>query len=481
MKNRQRLFWSDQIDSWGLNSRYFFVVAIFILFIFYSGVVATKESSKRLVSAPSQPVDQVVWDVTTENTEKVFRGVLQGRPGDWYRMSISTKANREARVETILRSVFSEDVSLGSFEVVPSDDFRFHEIIFSVPAGRFSDLKFVLHEKGMTETWSHTGIKFSEFALSRLNVKNRFEANKLVPTVAGSIVRDTEVFITDKDILDSRVILESRFVAQSDFIENIILHLNEKLKNESYTLELYAREKNGDVLIKKNYLEPGKLDTHWDEWGNKKIFFPVRLERGMEYRIILRGSESASRNISVLPLEGLQNEEFRGESNLAVTFGRYTHVENDILLSGAKVEDFGKEFLYSYSLSGEIDDFFDLFDTHGGVRFDTKEKLITGSQKQQTSFTYRFFTVYPFQKFVLGARQAGGSGIEVKLEYSFDNTSWQEVLPEQINGSWVFSFVLTGTDRQRVVYVRTSYNGEDKKAGSFGLDQLSVLAELTRK
>lgn len=159
-----------------------------------------------------------------------------------------------------------------------------------------------------------------------------------------------------------------------------------------------------------------------------------------------------------------------------------TLVGGGILLSNARVEDSGKELLYSYSLSEGENDFFDLLSTEGSVKFDTKKKRVTGVQREGTSFMYRFFTLYPFKTFNLTARQIGTAEKEVKLEYSFDNLSWKGInTVQETDGLQTFSLVLFGAGKQDTVYVRASYTGEEKNTGSFGLDQLSVRAQLIRK
>lgn len=484
MKKIENISWNQWMELGQRQNKYILVMVIFAVFGFYAVVVVPEKPPKKSKSSSSQFADRVEWNITTEKPEKVFSGALQGLSGDWYRMSVSTVASRPVWMDVILSSVWSEDVSIGSLDIVASDDPRYHERVFQIPAGNFSDVKFVLRGEDTGESWSYAGVRVAEFALSRLNVRNKFEADRLVPTLAGTIEHTTKMLAVSKPVANSRVIFESRFVAEADFIESIRLNAKEKSKNSSYVLELReAAKEDGtgkkDAALKKVILAPGELDSNRDEWGNQSVPLPVRLERGKEYLVTLTGTGDASRNIVLSPLEGSQ-QVVADEKNIAtITFGRY---EGGAMISGARVEDFGSEMLYTYSLSREVNDFFNLFDTEGSVKFDTKEKIIVGKQQQRTSFTYRFFTVYPFQKFMLAARQADNTENEIKLEYSFDNTFWGEVpFTQKDKEPQVFLLSLTGTGAERVVYVRASYNGEDKKTGSFGLDQLSVRAELIRK
>ena len=485
MKNIQNRSWDEWMGLARRYQKYVLVAVIFLVFAFYAVVVVPDALPKKSKSASSQSA-RVVWDITTEKPEKIFSDVLQGRARDWYRMGFSTVASRPARIDVILSSAWNEDVPIGFLDIAASDDFQYHEIRFEVPAGMFSDIRFVLRDEDSPESWSYTGVKLSEFALSRLNVYSQAQADRLAPTLAGNIKHTTQMLIPNKQVSDSNSIFESRFVAEADFIENIRLNAKEKSKKSGYVLELHERAKDDpkktDISVKKVILSPGEFGADLDEWGNQSIAIPARLQRGKEYLVSLTGTGDASRNIVLSPLEGSPGVTSGDENIAAIVFGRYAHVEGGALLSGARVEDFGGEILYSYTLSKGVNDFFDLFDTEGSVKFDAKKKMIAGRQQQRTSFTYRFFTVYPFERFMLSARQEGDTEKEVKLEYSLDNAFWREVPATQANSEpQVFSLVLSGTGDQRTVYVRASYNGEDKKTGSFGLDQLSVRAELIQK
>lgn len=341
MKNIRNISWNQWVELTRRYSKYILIMVIFSLFTFYNVSVIPKDSPKKSQSSSDTSTDEIIWDITTEKPQITFTNVLQGRSADWYRMSVFTIANSATQIEAMLHSVFNETVPIGIFNVSASEDLQYHEILFQVPSGTFSDVRFMLRNEDPQETWSYAGVKLSELTLSRLNVGNRLEADRLTPTLVGG----------------------------------------------------------------------------------------------------------------------------------------------DILLSGARIEDFGKgKVFYSYSPKGEVNDSFDLFDTKGGVRFDTKKKIITGECKRGTAFTYRFFTVDPYKTFKLAARQAGDTEKEVKLEYSFDNSFWKEVsFTQEDNEPQIFSLALTGTGDQNMVYIRVSYNGENKKMGSYGLNQLLVRAELIRK
>lgn len=486
MKNIWNLSWNEWVGLGWHHGKYILVMVIFTVFVFYNVAVVSKELPKKSKSSfvQSQPADRIEWDLTPEEPEKVFGGMLQALSGDWYRIGFSTIANRATRLDAVLTAVSGTDVLIESFDIADGDSYQYHEMLFQVPTGRFSDVKLILRSEAAPESWSYAGVKISEFSLSRLNVRNKFEADGLMPTIAGTVEHKLRM-LELSNLSKSNIVFEGVFRADDDFIESIRLNAQEKLKNNTYLLEIHEKSEGKDVSLKKIILKPGDIYAESDEWGNQSIALPIRLTRGKEYSIVLKGTGDVSKNITLSPLEGLGGIESlsnNDESVVAVAFGQYAAMNGVVMLSGAKVEDFGDEILYTYTLRGEVNDLFDVFDTEGNVKFDAKKDLVIGEQKQNTSFTYRFFTVYPFRQLVLDARQSGDSEKEVKLEYSFDNEFWREVPATQVSGEpQIFSLVLVGTGIQDIIYVRVSYNGEDKKTGSFGLDQLSVRAKLIRK
>lgn len=485
MKNIQDIHWNEWRWLARHYSQYVLVMAIFMVFVFYNAVIVTEKSPKKFKSV--QSADRIAWDIATEKPEKIFANVLQGKEGDWYRMGVSTIASRATRIDVSLYSVFRENVSIGSLDVAASNDMHYYEILFQIPQGIFSDVRFMLRDEDARGAWPYVGVKLSGFDLSELNVKNEFEAKRLAPTLVGNIEHNIKMLSVNKRVFGAGIIFESNFIADDDFIKDIRLNAKEKSKNNGYILEL--REKTEDnsenkgIPVRKVILESGELESVKDEWGNQSMALPVRLGKGKEYTISLKASGNASRDLILSPLQGLPEVASGSDNVAALVFGRYVYAEGGELLSGAKVEDFGGgEIIYSYSLSGKANDFFDLFDTEGSVKFDKDKKIIAGKQQQRTSFTYRFFTVYPFEKFMLSARQAGDDEKEIRLEYSFDNEFWREVSATQEQDEpQMFLLTIKGDGQQRVVYVRASYNGEDKKTGNFGLDQLSVRAQLIRK
>lgn len=152
------------------------------------------------------------------------------------------------------------------------------------------------------------------------------------------------------------------------------------------------------------------------------------------------------------------------------------------LLQYARVEDLGGTLFYEFSLMGKRSDYTNIFTASKSVHFDKKKQLVVGSKKMDEFFIYKFDTLFPFDRFALKAEQTGKAPHELRLEYSLDESSWHPVASTQEEGKpEKFSVFIPGDLKSQVVYVRVSYNGEEKKTGTFSLQKLSVNAAMTKK
>ena len=463
--------------------KYVLVLVVFGVYIFYNFVVV-KNVSRVTSPISSQLVGVPTWDITTDVPQKKFVGVLQGRPGDWYRIGVLTRAKHDSSVDVFIGSQFGQEgVRIGSFDVSGSDDDRYQEIRFPVPNGLYSDITLVLRDETKTGEWPFTGVQLSKFDVSRLDVKTQAEADRLAPTLVGMPSHETILLSSDRDDTDPNSIFKAEFVAKDDFLDHVMIHLKDPSMANGSVLELRQKVSGSgnesDVSIKKSVLTTADVESYQDDRGNQLISFPAYVEQGKSYVITLTGDP----NITLSPIgndmAGMISDDAKP---VGLVFGRHAVAFGDILLLGATVEDLGTEGIYSYSMNGTVDDYFNLFGSFGSVRFDEKGKLIVGKQMQGTSFTYRFFTVNPFRKFMLVARQAGNRNDQIRLAYSLDNATWQDVPSSQMeNKPMDYTLSLPGDGTERIVYIRATYTGKDKKTETFGLDRLSVRAELIRK
>lgn len=167
-------------------------------------------------------------------------------------------------------------------------------------------------------------------------------------------------------------------------------------------------------------------------------------------------------------------------NSLAPTLYGISDDGNTTILDGAKLEDMGERYLYSYALKNDETDLFNLFSASEDIFYNPGKKMVMGYQRRNSFFVYKFDTVYPFDRFVLHAVQAGSKKNEIRLEYSFDNVDWREIPLEKKKDSWQSSFAVVGNNKTSVLYIRTSYGGKEKNSGSFGLQELSVSASLPK-
>ncbi|OGI22346.1 MAG: hypothetical protein A2808_01120 [Candidatus Moranbacteria bacterium RIFCSPHIGHO2_01_FULL_55_24] len=147
----------------------------------------------------------------------------------------------------------------------------------------------------------------------------------------------------------------------------------------------------------------------------------------------------------------------------------------------ARLEDIGGAYLYTYSYQNKEIDYQNLFDSSGTVHFDDDDRIVVGEGKRSEFFTYKFDTFYPFEKFVFQAVQDGKSSKELHLEYSFDNSFWREISYAQEKGDHQeFFLTIHGNQKEKTVYIRTTYDGDEKKKKTFGLAEFSVMATIQK-
>lgn len=144
----------------------------------------------------------------------------------------------------------------------------------------------------------------------------------------------------------------------------------------------------------------------------------------------------------------------------------------------AKLEDLGSEMLYTFSTRSDITDYQGIFEATESAAFDGKKKAVVAAKRKGEYFMYKLDAVHPFKKLLIRAIQKGSDKDEIRLQYSFDKSSWQTVeYTQEDGGSQKFLlFIEQEVPKEKVVYVKVFYEGEDKKTGTFGLEELEVNA-----
>lgn len=144
----------------------------------------------------------------------------------------------------------------------------------------------------------------------------------------------------------------------------------------------------------------------------------------------------------------------------------------------ARLEDIGRDMLYTFATRSEATDYQDVFEATNSTEFDSKKKSVIAAKRKGEYFMYKFDMMYPITKLVIRATQEGFDEDEIRLQYSFDKSSWRTIEYSQ-KRSEPQRFLLSlkrEIPKEKTVYVKVFYEGEDKKSGTFALKTLSVSA-----
>lgn len=144
----------------------------------------------------------------------------------------------------------------------------------------------------------------------------------------------------------------------------------------------------------------------------------------------------------------------------------------------SRVEDLGSETLYTFALARDIVDYQSVFDASASTYFDGKKKAVVAAKKNTEYFTYKFDVAHPIKRLIIRAEQHGSDENEIRLQYSFDGSLWKTVEYSQKPGKSQRFFLSLdfAVPREKQVFVRISYEGEDKKTGTFALAELRLNA-----
>lgn len=461
---------------WEKHQRYVFILALFCFIIMYQFFLLPQAS--HIGEQPPAKEKGVLLTDSRFEKKYSFPNIIDGRAGDWYRMGIYVLSSQSFDLNVLLHSPFDKGNSLGTLSVKTSENDQYYELIFSVSKNGLSDITLSLDDEQKLPTGD---IQISQPILSRLNVQNPAEASRLRPTVVGAVNKSTKEFSFDMSTGDR--VTATEYIEGADFIEGVQIARNNEDRQQKYTLEL--REKvftqNGqkkEMVLRRVTLNP----EDWHVENGENITHPADF-----YEILRREGEyifsiQKAHNDTIPWFSNIQRGISRNKEeylSLTAIVGRHTSDGGQPILQGARIEDLGDGLWYSYSLSGKMEDYFNIFQTKGKIWFDEKKSRVVGGQSIGAGVMYRFYMVHPFEKFILLAKQHGKKEQELRLEYSLDALTWQEVpVTKEVDGFWRFTLALAPTPSSDTVYIRTSFIGAERKMGTFGLDELQVRAQL---
>jgi hypothetical protein len=467
--------------------RYLLVVLVFLgtIFLHYFTVSPEIEDNNN---DSEEEVSTKNPDLDGKRREKHYQEIFQSLPGDTFRVGALMTSKKQEVVEIFVGSPLEELNKIGEWELSPSLNGEYKELVFRTDR-RYENVTLRLKDSRLVaeEEWGDSVVHIRSFFVSRVDARNDFEVKNLEPTLFGVSVAYQEILFSEKKETSSDASMWI-FQSQGDFLKAIEFSGEASgYGRQPYIFELSAwnqekKEKEAKVLQRKVFVLDELRDLQVES-GNYQIPFLSPLNSGQWYVVTFFREAPKDKEglFSITSLATDINPDSYTESGdlLLYMSRRATGKNGRGILDQARLEDTGKGYMYFFELQNEEVDYVNLYDASSGIVFDQKKRMVSGKQKNGGFFSYKFDTIYPFDRFVLNATQKGDDEKEIKLEYSFDNTLWKEVSFTQDKGSSQrFSLILPGNRVEHVVYVRVGYNGEEKKSGFFALEALSVNASV---
>lgn len=474
------------------SSHYILVILIFFLAIAYQRYLVPVDEFKAEGEPKKNVVPIEVPILDAKNTEKVYEHIFQSQPGDVYRIGAYVKTKKQEKIEIFAQSSLNDIFKIGEWILEPSESGGYKEIVFSAP-NRYEDIVIRLRNEAATsgKDWSGAAVYIRSFFVTHVGAGNRIEMKGLQPTIFGVSVRKQK-FLFEENQNKGLGNPEWKFQADGDFIDAIEFSgkvIGGGRQEYSFELSLFDSVKNEkkEQAVRSASFVLDALNSYRLPSGNYQITLSAPIKKGEWYLLsLVRVPSKDEKNFFKVGTLGVKTgKDIEGagkEADLGLLIGSLTRIGKDVAFPEyAKLEDLGNEFVYSYDFQGNKTDYLNIFSASAGIDFDQEKRLVVGKQKNGAFFEYKFDTVYAFDKLVLEAIQHGNDEKEIKLEYSFDDTFWQEIpFVQEGGGSQKFLLELRGDGGHRKLYVRVSYNGIEKKSGFFALNELSVHASVPK-
>lgn len=379
-------------------------------------------------------------------------GLFENETPGYYRLAFGAKAETAEKLRVKLNTYTEKESPVGEVELAPGDAFEDQELFFHYPGG-FDSLLF---EK---ETLPGGEVFLENIGISRLNIDSEKELALMKKTVIG---RSWEIAVSESQLnsadsypwlRDKKTALGQIFQASAGSISavslNLNIHKNILPGSRQYALSLRQVNYDGESVslvgpeIASLAFSLESIEKYRQEDGT--FLFPLFgfLEPGKYYMISLDNSKVEVDEQNFLELRGSRLVErypagtavikkgklfYRIDGDLFFALHSPKIPEGEVVLSGAKIEDLGKgSGKYSYQTKGDFSDLFDLFEASPQTRFDEKTQTIVAPAKDESSFTYEINTLWPIEKVRFLASQAKAGWKKVRVEYSFDRESWNEV------------------------------------------------------
>lgn len=439
------------------NQRYGWVFLVLILvFLINRGFPAEKITSESCAGGKCKTL---IEDPSLSNEKPAFymNDFFSSGPNEYYRLIFKVSSNQKTSLDVFATNVLDRDKKIGTIEIDGPITDSIQEILFKSDKN-YSDLLF---KKAFAADGA--GILVNQVNISKLNITNDREMANLAPTIIGGVNMEVEDQAQTKNdhpfeqLKDPKMVLGQIFTPKMDYITGVSLDIDiVKQSNnggKSYVLELRDVDMDSDApIIKSNPIATlgfSVNDLEQYRQTDGKFLFPLsaKLEPGKSYFIGINNDKINTDKFNYLILKGTKDGNAYPDGQVAVKFQKQSYLATGSLyfktygfelkkyngasvLPGSVIEDLGKgktQFSYRSLLSDyELNN---LNLKTDDIYFDTDKNAIDGriSDVSDSYFVYKFETVYPFSDFSVKGKQADPMMNKIKMSYSFDNQSWQEI------------------------------------------------------
>lgn len=507
------------------NTSHILIIIIFIItFIFGKnlGLMPQDSAFQNEITTLKKSINKR-YDVLPDQKILKISDVINISPNFPYRILLDLyKENKQVINDTDNRDQFTifltnelgEEQKLKEFNLKDGEIQNNSEINFTA-TGHFQNLEVRRPEK-----LDSAGIlTVQNIRLYALN-----DIDNLKPTISGyandqKIILDnlTEKSNKTRRFNRKRQVIGISFIANANNISSVdigLIFIGSGGVN-SYNLELYEADDKGVPDLSRGRLAHAVFskESSKDSMVGPNIYhipLGANLNIGSNYFLGINNSEvkfNILNTLKILSSDKSQKEEFDSWSivdgrsiklssdhlDIRIKSNNQVKFQEEKILTGAIIQDLGAgKGHYQYKQRSEPSDFLDIFNIHNEkdqqcVFFDPVAIGISAKAIGDVSFTYKFNTIYPFNKLAMNFQSHGGSFSDIVAYYSYDNDSWQEVssdLSKELRNKDKNNYfeVLDGNNNRNLVYLKIVYDHNNKyKLGFnhlFGIRYLKVEADL---
>lgn len=509
---------------------YSLVFIVFIIVFIFGKNLNPNPQDQVLQQAVDQPnrSNSRVYNISAEQTIYHINDVVNAKPQLGYRIMFDAEArggeptvNKNEETDSLefdfyTTNSFQEEQLLKAYKIENNQILKNNEINF-IANGSYEDLE--IRKKSNN---SKIILTFQNIRVYPLNTTN---LSSLKSTILGStgeekVIIDNQVENT-KDLYRfnwKNQIIGTSFIANSNNISSVEIGMsfigNGGINN--YYLELYEADDQGRPNLAKGRIAYFGFNQNSAEKELKldknkyRIPLTSNLEVGKKYFVGINNFEMKFNWLNTLVINGTKNNQkgivwqsvknktkkLKGSLDIKMFSKDLTMLQGEKVLSNTVIQDLGNgEGIYTYNQTGNSLGFLDLFNIENenniqSVFSDNVSEGISAKDSDKASFSYKFDTIYPFDKLSLEFQKISGGFAGIKGFYSFDNQNWKEIQSDYdkeeivVGGESNFNQVFTGDGTQREIYlkIKCDPNGQsDHIVKLFGIKNLKVNAELKIK